>query len=77
MSGRVSGSVRVLGSQSALELGLGREWRVQGRPRVNGWRGMLTVKAQLREPRELREGGGQQLGSHVTEVFIWSVISGW
>jgi hypothetical protein len=26
----------VLGSQLELGLGLGREWRVQGRPRANG-----------------------------------------
>ena len=76
MSVRVSGSVRVLGSQVELGLGLGREWRVQHRPKPNGWRGMLTLKPQVREPREFLEGGGQRFGAFIADLIVWSVCGG-
>ena len=76
MSVRSSGSVRVLGSQLESRLGLGREWRVQCSPNANGWRGMLTVKGQGREPREFLEGGGQRFGAFIADLIAWSVCGG-
>ena len=66
----------MLGSQLELGLGLGREWRVQGRPRANGWRGMLTGKDQGREPREFLECRDQRFDAFNADLIVWSVCGG-
>ena len=37
---------------------------------------MLTVKAQVREPREFLEGGGQRFGAFITDLISWLVCGG-
>ena len=71
----MSGSVRV---SVTVRVGIGFEMRVavRCRSRANGWRGMLTGKAQRLEPREFLEGGGQSFGAYIADLIAWSVCGG-
>ena len=37
---------------------------------------MLTLKVQVREPREFLEGGGQRFGAFITDLIVCSVCGG-